>query len=270
MSFSEKLTAFGPDKGLSGMLALPTARGAQPPGVILYNAGIVHRIGPHRLNVKIARALAARGVPSLRFDLSGLGDSAPAPSGSSWAQSQADLSAAMTQLSNAGAATRFVLVGLCSGADNAYRAAIADNRIAGVVLIDPYSYENRRAKLERAAARALDLERWKSALARAGAPARRSQPNEEDSSRPYPPLAEFGADLAKLTNKGVEILIVYTRFVEQHLTRPEHFFDTFADFDFCGRLAVEVNGAVDHTHTELTAQSGLIDRIGRFVDTLKS
>lgn len=271
MTFREKVIEFGKGGALSGMLTIPTAGDARAPGLALYNAGIVHRIGPHRLNVKVARALAARGVASLRFDLSGLGDSRPAAGGNE-AQATLDIGAALDELGRASGASRFVLFGLCSGADNAYRAALADPRIAGLALVDPYAYENRRAKIERAAMKALDLNRWKAALSRAAAPPHPvGEPREQaDSSRPHPPLAEFGADLEKLTARGVEILMIYTRFVEEQLTRPEHFFDTFSAFDFKDRLEVRVESGVDHTHTELIAQAALIERLAAFIGRLSA
>ena len=76
----ERTITFGADSGLIGTLCLPSTPGADGSGVgqILFNAGVVHRIGPHRINVKLARSLAASGIASIRFDLSGLGDSARA------------------------------------------------------------------------------------------------------------------------------------------------------------------------------------------------
>ena len=50
-----------------------------PPTVVLLNAGIVHRVGPNRMHVLLARALAAAGISSLRFDMSGIGDSPSRP-----------------------------------------------------------------------------------------------------------------------------------------------------------------------------------------------
>lgn len=274
MSFREKIAAFGPEGALSGVLALPTQQEPGAPGLALFNAGIVHRVGPHRLNVKIARALAARGVASLRFDLSGLGDSRPAESGADLhSRTMADIHAALDELGKTAGAQRFALAGLCSGADNAYRAALLDRRIKGLALIDPYAYESRRAKIERAAAKALDPKRWKSALARVISTDKvrneRATRPEQESSRPHPPAAEFGADLKRLTDRGVDILILYTRFVEGRLTRPEHFFETFAGLDFGGRLTVEVDRAGDHTHTALAAQEALIARLSAFVVGLR-
>src|SRR5689334_9669091 len=102
---------------------------------LLINSGIVHRIGPHRLNVLIARALAAKSLPSLRFDLSGLGDSRPASSSASYGdQAVADIRAAMDFVERErGSPQRFVIFGICSGAVNAYHAALADSRLVGVL-----------------------------------------------------------------------------------------------------------------------------------------
>ena len=49
----ERSIAFGADGGLIGTLCLPSIPGANGSGVgqILFNAGVVHRIGPHRINV---------------------------------------------------------------------------------------------------------------------------------------------------------------------------------------------------------------------------
>jgi len=61
---------------LSGVLHLP-AGGIAPgaPAVVWYSAGQKIRQGAWRMNVVIARRLAGLGVPTLRFDFSGIGDS---------------------------------------------------------------------------------------------------------------------------------------------------------------------------------------------------
>src|SRR5690606_23478543 len=102
------------------------------------NAGILHRIGPNRLHVRLARRLARAGVTSLRLDLPGLGDSRTLGTSASVAeQNQRAVSAALDALEGRGVAHRFVLFGLCSGADDASRCACADPRIVGMCLIDP-------------------------------------------------------------------------------------------------------------------------------------
>ncbi|MGA8008355.1 MAG: alpha/beta hydrolase, partial [Thiomonas sp.] len=58
-------------------MTFPASGTASPPpfGVLLFNAGVIHRVGAHRVNVKLARALAADGIATLRCDLHGMGDS---------------------------------------------------------------------------------------------------------------------------------------------------------------------------------------------------
>ena len=73
----EQICNFGANNGLFGILTSPDddAKLADAPVAIILNAGIVHRVGPFRMHVDIARQLAAKGFSTLRMDLSGLGDS---------------------------------------------------------------------------------------------------------------------------------------------------------------------------------------------------
>ena len=77
----EMTVLMGRHKSLVGTLPIVAISAVTaPPTVVLLNAGIVHRVGPNRMHVLLARALAAAGIPSLRFDMSGIGDS-PEPTG---------------------------------------------------------------------------------------------------------------------------------------------------------------------------------------------
>ena len=73
-AYRESLVQLGAEGHLVGSLVQPTRPSASV-GVLFVNAGEIHRIGPHRIHVKLGRALAQDGVPSLRLDLTGLGDS---------------------------------------------------------------------------------------------------------------------------------------------------------------------------------------------------
>ena len=110
----ERSFAFGQNDGLIGTVCLPQHRqgdGAKI-GVLLFNAGVVHRIGPHRINVRLARQLAESGIPSIRFDLAGQGDSARAQGKLGFKeQAVEDIQAAMGSLGNAANVSRFVLFG---------------------------------------------------------------------------------------------------------------------------------------------------------------
>lgn len=108
---------------------------------LLLNAGLVHHVGPNRLHVRIARALATVGVSCVRFDLSGIGDSPARSDGLSVVQVfESEPREIMDALSERGY-ERFVLIGICSGADCAQRVAGIDPRVAGAILINPHDLE---------------------------------------------------------------------------------------------------------------------------------
>ena len=71
---SERVVEFGDGVQLSGVVTEPSGP-ARSTGVLLLGAGLLHRVGPARLHVELARALAAAGLPVLRFDYSGIGES---------------------------------------------------------------------------------------------------------------------------------------------------------------------------------------------------
>jgi alpha-beta hydrolase superfamily lysophospholipase len=145
----EQPLVFGDAHQLFGILTLPPPdrsdrRDGKRPAIILANAGCAHRIGPHRLYVRLSRAWAQLGFHVLRMDLSGIGDSPAAPGcaeNQSYPRSGvADLQAAMSALSSAIGAQRFILAGLGSGADLSFQAALQDARAAGIVLLNPRTF----------------------------------------------------------------------------------------------------------------------------------
>ncbi|HEV8692220.1 MAG TPA: alpha/beta fold hydrolase [Ideonella sp.] len=135
---------FGHEHGLFGILAEPADLGhagaRAETAILMLNVGTNHRVGPNRLYVKMARAWAERGYRSLRFDLAGIGDSRTAAGYATTRLyskgSTVDVGAAIERLSGLGV-KRFILVGLCSGAYVAFQTALADERVTGLVLINP-------------------------------------------------------------------------------------------------------------------------------------
>ena len=139
---------FGPDSGLVGTLSLPTDNTSNTLGMVLFNAGVVHRIGPHRINVKLGRELAHRGIPTLRFDLHGAGDSLAADGQLGYKeQVVADLCAALDALQAASGVQGFALVGFCSGALPSTWAAQHDARVRHIVLYDAFSLQTLSSRL---------------------------------------------------------------------------------------------------------------------------
>jgi len=142
----EQAVRFGPGERLFGIVTLPST--ATPgPCVLWLNAGAIHHVGMNRNYVSFARAWAERGVTSLRFDGSGLGDSGTLDDGVKAAlysrEIVADVRAAMDFMQARYQPSKFVLAGLCAGAYAAFHTAVADERVATAVMINPQTFDYR-------------------------------------------------------------------------------------------------------------------------------
>jgi uncharacterized protein len=114
----------------------PAARGAGP-GVVIVVGGPQYRVGSHRQFVLLARALASRGSPVLRFDLAGMGDSGGQFVG--FERSVGDIRAAIDRLQQLDGSVREVcLWGLCDAASAALMYVPTDPRVSHLVLVNPW------------------------------------------------------------------------------------------------------------------------------------
>ncbi len=142
----EKAVLLGKTKSLVGIITNPEVKTdgkkVERPAVVLLNSGTLHRVGPNRVYVKLARKLAADGFLVLRFDLSGIGDSQLPGSAASEGDARfiSDTREAMDFLSDVHGVNKFILMGICSGADNAFSVACIDERVVGVNMIEPFSF----------------------------------------------------------------------------------------------------------------------------------
>lgn len=139
--FVETATRFGEGERLFGVLCQPAQMAIGAPVVLMISVGRNSHIGWRRMSVENARALARMGVASLRFDISGVGDSAPRPGQpeqtlySDWPA--LDVSEAI-DLVSAKAFGPIVLLGVCSGAFVGLQTAVNDGRVAGLVAANVY------------------------------------------------------------------------------------------------------------------------------------
>ena len=113
-------------------------------GIILINSGSVHHIGPNRLWVTLARHWAARGITVLRLDLSGIGESSPRLGAADnvvySAQAAQDIATALQYMRGHVGKSEIHLLGLCSGAYHAFKAAVAGQRLTSVIMINPLTF----------------------------------------------------------------------------------------------------------------------------------
>jgi exosortase A-associated hydrolase 1 len=137
MTVSEKAIRFE-CKGdtLVGILSQPL-QGEIDAGVLVVVGGPQYRVGSHRQFVDLSRILAGNGIACLRFDYRGMGDSEG--KARDFTAVEDDIASAIDAflLHNPGL-ERIFLWGLCDGATAAAFYAAGDQRVAGLVLLNPW------------------------------------------------------------------------------------------------------------------------------------
>jgi hypothetical protein len=301
MPVKERTLLFGDAKSLVGIISEPAASDAAHarPAVILLNAGILHRVGPNRVHVRLARKLAEAGFLVMRFDYSGIGDSRPRADSTAFARSAlAETRQCMDLLQKMPRASGgFLLAGICSGADNALSAATQDGRVVGVALIEPHSvplpgfllYHYRRKLLD-------PRSWWRLLLGRSellgglvakpapeggpasgaspagpaipGAPAGAAAPEPApDPDSLMPSRQEFVRQVRGLVDRGAGICFVYSS------ESPAYFnYLSLLRRDLrrplkAGRVQLQVLKQTDHVFTPLAVQDALVQTIRRWALT---
>jgi pimeloyl-ACP methyl ester carboxylesterase len=263
-SFPERGLRFGRAGNLVGVLTRPSHEvGTRVPTVVFLNSGIIHRVGANRLYVRLARALAREGIPSLRFDLSGVGDSGPhrdEPGLSLTEIIQRDIQDAFAWLVAEGA-EQFVPIGLCSGADNAFYALTRDERVPGAVLLDPFVFRTWGFYLRYYGPRVLRPDVWwriatgRSARVRklvhgmrrrfAGSASSAAAAQSPAGSRPTREVMR--AQWRSLVSRDARVLMLFTAGLQERCNYREQFFDAFPGLDFGECVQVEYFADADHT-----------------------
>ena len=246
-AYRESLVQLGAEGHLVGTLVQPTGPSASV-GVLFVNAGVIHRIGPHRIHVKLGRALAQDGVPSLRLDLTGLGDSGRAGGTDGMlAQVRRDIRAALDLLAQRTGLSRFVIIGICSGAEYGYQYALDDERVAGLVMVDGYSFGNRRTRMLRYLLRLRTLT-WPE--------------TPVDYGLPVLTVTDFGQGLAERARRGCPCYLVFTGSVLQRYNHASQFDDVMRAAPLSAEdrsaIARDVQSVflpdIDHTMSTLRGQ----------------
>jgi exosortase A-associated hydrolase 1 len=105
--------------------------------VLIVVGGPQYRIGSHRQFVSLARFLAGNGIPSLRFDVRGMGDSDGRAR--NFEHIERDVAGALDTLHRScGERAEIVVFGLCDAASAALLFAARDPRVCGLVLANPW------------------------------------------------------------------------------------------------------------------------------------
>ncbi len=125
-----------PGSPLVGMLH--PATGKQETGVLMMVAGgPQYRIGGHRQMVIWARKLSSRGFPVFRFDFAGMGDSYGKYV--EFEDTENDIRDALTRFfEEVPSLKRVVLWGECNASSSSLLFAYKDQRVKGIVMINPW------------------------------------------------------------------------------------------------------------------------------------
>lgn len=259
----EQAFRFGRADHLIGIAGLPAA--PAPLGVIVLNAGMVHRVGPFRLHVELTRQLNAIGYPTLRMDLSTLGDSGSDGQPAARAeQVRADVADAMALLARHAGCTRFVLAGLCAGAANAHLVAGSDPRVAGAVFIDGYAYRTLGYRLRhylpalRSPRRVL---RYVLSLRkRLG---RRAEPVVFEVT--MPPREQVRRDYADMLARGQQLCFIYSGGISEYFNHARQFGEMYGAVAKHPGTRVHYLSHTDHTYALTCDRQELLALIGSWL-----
>lgn len=270
-----------PASNLIGISIVPDdSVGTGRPGVILINAGFLHRVGPNRMNTTVARKLAEAGFASMRMDLSGLGDSMNRIGAvEDYESVSVDLNKAMEFMATNFGLKSFVLVGLCSGANDTARKAIWDDRIVGLVNIDGLGYRTKRFYVNHLflhlLRRVAQPARWRRLYHRYLENAKNRSSNKEIrksilmNTVAYTDwsLDEAGDNFVKLAKRGVKMHFIYTGGVSGFYNYRTQFWDIFVNYDFLGMASSSYFPATDHLnmlqHQRQEVQENIVNWVAK-------
>jgi pimeloyl-ACP methyl ester carboxylesterase len=248
----------GERRSMVGVITRPRAAGDPGlPAVVILNTGIVHRVGHHRMYVTLSRLLAAAGRTVVRFDQSSLGDSSPRNDQlPPLAAGLADIKDALDWIEKTHRLSRFVLIGLCSGADQSILYGHSDARVLGMVIMDPTLPPTPRYYFYYIVKRLSNLQNWisvltlRSGLMRIAVAHLRNRFKPRERSRPptllnlqfSPYLAQcYGATAAR----GLKVLAAFTSLSPRHAYERQ-ILDAFPELSTSGTLQLQYFRDSDH------------------------
>lgn len=276
----EKAITFGRENTLVGILTeLKTKKDyGDKPGIIILNSGILHRVGPCRLSVKLARSFAEQGYPVIRFDASGIGDSDVRKDALTFEESgPLEVQDCMDYMTKTKKVDQFILMGLCSGADLSFMTACVDQRVIATMQIDAYAYITPRYKTKQLMERLSRLPRllvWEnlkhSIQVRLPAPEDDQTAQDDENlaiptySRVFPPKEDVHTKLKMLAERGLYFYYLYTG-DEDLYNYQEQFQDAFSDINFNQRLTVDYFEEADHIIRDLSVQTKVVKTLTQWV-----
>lgn len=271
----ERVVTLGPNRGLVGIFTDPGVHTSEDSiAVLIPNSGIVHHVGVERLHTRAARRLANAGFASLRFDYSGIGDSAASAEVVSIGDAVLqDLETTSSYLRGQGF-RRLVVFGLCSGGRDALELAIRDESVVGTFVIDLMSdFVTWQHHAVHYAPRLLRWSSWKNlllgrndrltgaarALAGAEADSGGSEPWPETGPRSRLERPRLREVLSRLLERDVRMFFAFSNGLEANYNHAGQFGEALPDVAADPRVATRFFPEADHTFSKRELQSDLLD-----------
>ncbi|HEY2256174.1 MAG TPA: alpha/beta fold hydrolase [Variovorax sp.] len=272
-NYREEPVLFGTDGTLLGVLTRPaeeTAVGSV--ACLMFNFGVMHRVGPRRIQVKLARRLAQQGIATLRFDLAGLGDSRVSDATRSFDdQAISDVRAAIDQLQTRLGIREVVIFGLCSGAAHGHQVALQDSRVTGLLTFDGYSFTSRGAKIRRRFRRFMrfplaQTQRWAQVLLGLNRPSGDLLTGERAKVMT---AEDFRRDMDTLVGRGVAIYLIYSATFQDY-DRNRDQLHALRGSAFLDKVRYEFMPTVDHSFTEVAGQANFMEAACSWVGEIQA
>lgn len=264
--FVETAVNFGKGFSLNGIVCKPVADNNNTSALLILNSGRMHRVGAGRFSVSLARKAAQSGFLSLRFDQSGIGDSAPREvSVTDEARTLEEISAALDFIEERFNISRFTLYGLCSGAQYSFLYSVNDDRVTGLVGIDNWVYPTTGYYLRHYGPRLFKFGPWIRAIKKL---IRKIWGTVDDTDtkqielsiwQPKPPRQFMERGFQAIVNNGVRLHYIYTG--SELYNYSGQMVDMFSKVNFGNALTVHYFPRASHTLQEPRLQQQVIGNI---------
>ncbi|MDX2505742.1 MAG: alpha/beta fold hydrolase [Gammaproteobacteria bacterium] len=277
----ETIENFGGQKHLYGTLCTPetVAFKSGTPCIIMLNSGLAYQAGPHRLYAEMARKMAKLGFCSFRFDLSGIGDSDRSRDSITYdEQIPVDISDALALIEEKTGITSFVLMGICTGADNTHKYALKNNKVIGAIFMDGYAYKTPGYYLRDYGPRIMNpirVAKWvgrrifaKPKVTESSSEVNQIQEKEKDGYFwDVPSKDKTIKELKQLVERNVMQLYIFTFDWAWCFNHRAQFDSMYKEIDFKGLASCVYYGQSDHTYTMIDDRLKVIDRVTNWLDS---
>ncbi len=259
---------FGPTSALFGVVTRPEGDAA-PVACLMFNFGIHTHIGPRRIQVKLARLLAAEGIASLRFDLSGIGESPPPRTALPFeTQALHDLKAAVDHIEATLGIRQIALIGLCSGVAHGLRFALQDPRVVGFLSFDGYRFSGSQANAARRFQRFLrrpwaQSVHWAKHLMGVAQPPKDNMLQTNEPEHPVTP-ADFARGMDTLVARDVTVHLIYSG-TNQARDRDHDQLQPLRGAPFLDKVRYDFMPGLDHSFTLLSGQQAFFEATQRWM-----